>query len=129
MNKERLLKLAEKLDSVPPDSFGMYHWYSNGCSTSCGFKACAAGWAATIPEFAEAGFVIEYSTKGLSCGPRFNQYEGFAAVQSFFGIDSSAADYLFGSYDPNENSDEPWYVANKIREFVKNNLTYPKVEV
>lgn len=123
MNLERLLMLAKKLDSVPPDSFNMHCWYYNDfiAKTSCGFEACAAGWAATIPEFAEAGFVIEFGTAN-NCYPAFEQYSGFEALESFFGINVRAANYLFSSNDNHKDSNKPWYVAKKIREFVSDNI-------
>lgn len=59
MNKRRLLKLAALLDVVPADKFYMGSWAITsapiGKEPTCATKACALGWATTIPEFKKLG--------------------------------------------------------------------------
>jgi hypothetical protein len=54
MNKERLLKLADFLDALPPERFNYGSWVGDDWKgmqdLSCGTTACALGWATTIPE-------------------------------------------------------------------------------
>lgn len=55
----------------------------------CGTSACAAGWAATIPEFKRAGFIYEHGS-GFSIAPA-----------KFFDIDWKTDDALFYNFDVN----------------------------
>lgn len=60
MNKERLLILADFLDTVPEDRFDMRRWADAGFSDGkCGTRACALGWACTILEFQQLGLYLE----------------------------------------------------------------------
>jgi hypothetical protein len=45
MHTERLLKLADFLETVPPDKFDMNGW---GREDDCGFAGCAIGWAGKL---------------------------------------------------------------------------------
>jgi hypothetical protein len=62
MNAQRLLKLADFLDTVDPSNFNYNYWHTGlreprtaPQEPECGTTACALGWAAHVPEFQEAG--------------------------------------------------------------------------
>lgn len=88
MNKERLLKLADFLDTVPEEKLKMGDWESE-----CGTAYCAFGWACQIPEFQEAG--LELSGSNYRPYPKFGRYEGYEASAYFFDILIRDALYLF----------------------------------
>jgi hypothetical protein len=54
VNAAALLKLADLLESLPPERFDYCMWagsdWSPESGLSCGTTACALGWATTIPE-------------------------------------------------------------------------------
>jgi hypothetical protein len=72
MNADRLLKLANFLDNLPPERFRFNAWVGDGweCKPdlSCGTTACALGWATTIPEFAAAGLCLRRVADGSHRG-------------------------------------------------------------
>lgn len=109
MNKERLLKLAEFLETNPQieGHFDLAVWrkainldpaknlVTDEQLHSCGTSACAVGWACSMPEF---------QAKGLGFGTRHGEYgsydneptftpegseqlSGWEAVETFFGLD------------------------------------------
>jgi hypothetical protein len=110
MNTERLLKLADFLDTVPAEQFDLSSWK---CSTT----ACAVGWACTIPEFQDEGLrSANMAHAGL---PLFDNKSGWDAVNAFFAVTDEQADHLF--YDlnyPNRHRTTPAEVANRIRKLV-----------
>lgn len=81
MNKERLLKLADLLDTVPPEgwTFSTWaradNWSEPPIIGHRGTVACAAGWATTIPEFAAAGL-----THRTPSGPQRHFTENSSSV-------------------------------------------------
>jgi hypothetical protein len=68
---ERLLRLAEFLDDLPPALFyfGSYVGtnYSGVLNKSCGTTACGLGWATAMPEFQALGLTL--SGLGWSARP------------------------------------------------------------
>ena len=109
MNAERLLRLADHLETVPPETFDLSTW-------KCSSFACAVGHAADIPKFAAAGF----SVYNLPC---YNGKTGRAAVFKFFGIGAETFKRLFlaESYGGASNHfPKPLslVVADRIREMV-----------
>jgi hypothetical protein len=127
MNKKRLLKLADYLETVPRKRFNMDHWASaKFCGKpkepehECGTSACALGWACTIPSFKRAGL------KFIECGsnfwthidlvPDFEGSTGYGAAASLFGIRYSQAEWLFSPESPART---PKQVAKRIRKFVE----------
>jgi hypothetical protein len=143
MNKERLLKLADFLEKVHPSNFNWDNWYSRrldskGAPTKprCGTMACALGWAALMPEFKAEGLKIKESGEDAawlaSLPERVRgqvELDGqvvygrmknpFRIASKFFGITDSRAQAIFGGARWGEPSDDPKYVACKIRKFVK----------
>jgi hypothetical protein len=120
----RLLVLADFLEQLPPDRFNLAVWVSSIWQgredLGCGAKACAMGWAATIPEFRALGLrlvrpVSPSTGKPLAAIPELaidegaDPLRGFEAAAALFGLSRTAADYLFDpdAYrDPDEDEDD-----------------------
>lgn len=92
---------------------------------SCGFAACAVGWACTIPEFAEAGLKLaarpKYSKEyDVTMVPKYNDLKGFGAVGKFFGIGLDTVEYLFDANSFGSSATpRPSTVARRIRKVVE----------
>lgn len=135
VGKNRLLKLADKLDEVAADKklrkqFNMDSWKEED-NDSCGFTACAVGTGVCcIPSFRKAGLKltkspwqhIEGKTLFLVSYKGFPDFEG---VKEFFKLDNfDEADYLFSSeYYPLNMRKSPKFVANRIRSYIKKKET------
>lgn len=138
MRTDLLLTLAKFLRNLPPSRFDIQRWRCRGAGenskfvedadleTDCGTRACAIGWACTIPEFKELGLDFKPWTDGLDDGesamfgePHFNHSFGFEASALFFGISFGDAIELFSdeSY-PSGVDATPSEVADKIEIFV-----------
>jgi hypothetical protein len=123
MHKERLLRLADKLEGkgayekdgpVPEHKFDIDNWVTGPGYTplDCGTAGCAIGWALTEPWFNEEGLNLD----GDSTAPVYGGLDGWNAVQAFFGLHSGDAQGLFNqAWNVTE---KPTEVANLIREFV-----------
>lgn len=139
MNKKRLLKLADFLETVPRRAFNIDSWQSGTPDKpegdrpgECGFAGCAVGWAvhqkmfrglhfgdtnkrvpesSVFPGDAQNSYDIYFSEKGAA------QKEGYDAAAHVFGLDGYDTRFLFS---PNEYSDNPTpkQVAKRIRKFV-----------
>lgn len=120
----RLLKLAKFLrEEVPRDRFDYWTFAGpdwDGSSMTCGTKACALGWATTIPAFHRAGLRMElhpeYNSVRFTVEGKY--MDPFEAGAVFFGLEGSESDYLFtpsGTPD-----DRPDLAAAKIEKFVSN---------
>lgn len=125
MNKERLLKLADFLDTLDPNRFyyGSFvgdDWQGRP-DLSCGTTACAVGWASTldigVPKMVKAraedghGFYEKYGFgDDLACG--------FEAAKAAFDISSGESYYLFAPNErlgPHSSASD---ISNHIRAFV-----------
>ena len=139
MNKERLLVLADFLEtSVPKERFDLDEWVGDVEGDPeldpktleykpCGTSACASGWAATIPNFQKAGFVLVVDNGDLS--PSYRGKLGWEAVASFFGLTDCEPDcypnngtdlhsiFVTQAY---KSSPTPKQVAKRIRQVVAN---------
>lgn len=93
---QNLLKLGEKLRTVPPEKFDMSNW-------KCGTAACAIGWCPTLVP--EAGITIE-KRFFASAYPVFAGIYHWEAVEEAFGLDAEEAKELF-SEDAYHNDWEP----------------------
>jgi len=128
MNKERLLRLAKKLQAIKPSRkrrFDLSQWYVENCETA----ACAIGEAGMIKAFNAEGFklVVAKEAEGVKfLTPDFEGFRGWGAVMRFFDLEASDAGNLFdtigyidtsGYFDPPSSKD----VAKRIREFVSKN--------
>lgn len=111
MNKERLLRLAEHLDTVPNKKYSHFEWF-------CGTKACALGHATNVLEFNldglfRSGNYVAYRT------PSGVEY-GIWAAQSFFDLSSDICDRIFSTtgYSLVDGPVTPRAVAVLIRKVV-----------
>jgi len=142
MNKEALLRLADKLEGVGPyknkgpvpiHRFNMNWWCEDelveskakynekakavvaGLNLSCGSSACAAGWAGSDPWFRDRGF---YTTLN---GVTYKGHSDFDACEVFFDISRYETSVLFAG----EEDEDPEDKAKEIRDFVnKKNREY-----
>lgn len=124
MNKKRLLKLADFLETVPRRAFNMDYWVAREATKpegkapgSCGFAGCAMGWAQHAKLF--RGLELGESWVGEQT-PTFNGATGFEAAAQLFSIDHGNSRFLFGSdsYGAIVNP-TPKQVAKRIRKFVE----------
>lgn len=116
MNKERLIKLAEHLETkVPANRFDMGRWgmLALGATSlvECDSAACALGWATTVPEFRKEGLKLASGMVFLG------NLTGYEAASALFGITESQASALF--HGLNREHEEPKDVAERIRTFVE----------
>lgn len=130
---KRLLKLADKLKTVPDANFNMGQWFGDDTTSlgatlpdpiMCGTAACALGWATTIPEFHRAGLGL-FRSYGSFVPCLFSMKgdgypvvaRGLEAGQVFFGLTYEQANDLFGiEKDVGKTAKE---MAAKIRRLVK----------
>lgn len=129
MNAERLLRLAEHLETVvPPERFDMGIFACVG-RLDCGSEGCALGHACDIPEFRKAGLSIDWGegdSRGIRYGDvSFGGDENLSAAMKFFDISEGAALHLFMPEDDTDleeyvapESPTPLDVAARIRHFV-----------
>lgn len=135
MNKKNLLKLATFLDNLPRKKFEFERWFGDlakepKADLSCGTKACALGWAATIPAFKKLGAGIELEE--CWSGPWAARFTLDGRVCYFhdlairlFDIDENDAGLLFiqGPRLPrNRENPTPKDIAKHIRKFVAGNV-------
>lgn len=119
----RLLKLADYLETVPQKSFSMRDWINE---TECGIVACAVGHACNIPSFKRAGLMMKGTYPILTSvidKDTNKPLDGWDAVRTFFGLDdddkkfTNDADYLFESDKYANQNPTPKTVAKRIRAF------------
>lgn len=134
MNKKRLLKLADFLETVPRRAFDIGGWQTKAPTKpegkkqgECGFAGCAVGWATHAKLF--RGLRLEQYFDGGVAFPVYEDREGFDACAQLFDIHGyfppehqlayqDFAEYLF-SPDAYETPPTPKQVAARIRAFVK----------
>lgn len=138
MNSERLLKLAEFLETDPrvKDHFDMALIVSDGFdpkALGCGAAACAIGWTPVV--FPEAWrYEDDCAVLRLPKGTAFD----FDAAELFYGIDRKQSVYLFSlswyaeaEWDTDtrtfqSSSIPPTTVAKRIRDFVASGGKIPE---
>ena len=121
--RQRLLGTAEFLeDYVKDDWFDLGYWATDGFTEKkCGTTACAFGWAAVKYPRSLALFQTEGAITGvrLRNKPYFNN---FLAAEMFYSISAKEARYLFSpDHYPVRKRDDRKYVANRIKNFVRDN--------
>lgn len=122
MNKERLLRLASRLEKVASEHFNINKWYNkNGGVPAqvekvteygekkilsegfCGSVACVLGHAALIKDFNEQGLFVVVDDYTESGRVGFFSEEGasfgFTAGEKFFEIPIEDAAVLFGAVE------------------------------
>lgn len=129
MNKARLLKLAAHLDRVPPEKFDM-NFFGEASRAArhrnevrCATKACALGWATSIPEFAKAGLELRAYPESTGADVYYKGESNFDAAEIFFGLDSIDASRLFS-----RGSNDPILKAAEIRGFVRDGRLQDETE-
>lgn len=113
MYVDRLLLLAERLDTFEPERFDIRTYYSkNPYGTIC----CALGLATTMPEFQELGL----KRNPVDEMPVYMGRFGTGAAQALFGLEPGECGRLFMpyAYAPPPNETTPQVVAARIRQFV-----------
>lgn len=123
MKKDRLLRLADKLEETGPYEgekltkdmrFNLDSW------CQCGTVACAVGHAAYDEWFRRRGLKLE--TYDLDYGlkvPVYQEWRDDEAVEEFFDIGAHAVEQLFYAQAyPAQSGTRPKTVAKRIREFV-----------
>lgn len=122
MNKRRLLKLAEFLETkVPREHFNMAVIAKGKCDLStCGSAGCAIGWLpACFPKsdlkLVDIDGMIWLRSEGI-------EGTDFSVAAEFLSIDKDSASFLFSNIGPfgdTRNDESPAEVAARIRNFVK----------
>ncbi len=110
MREDRLVRLAHLLDTIDPQKFCLRDW-------SCGTTACAVGHAMCDPWFKGEGLHAEIGLYGKP-SPRYEDYEGWDAVEQFFELGSGEAEHLFYEEEYEERA-TPKDVAERIWAFIK----------
>jgi len=110
MNKKRLLKLADYLDTVPRKNFNIDIW-------RCGSVGCAMGHACDIPAFKRVG--LKLMTRYDMLCPALGRLIAFDAAAKLFSITHYQATCLFSPIGYGRQRG-PGVVAKRIRRFVAN---------
>lgn len=127
--RERILTLAAKLDTVADVHFDMGRWFrcveindemwtevlaAFNPQNECGYEACAAGHAASIPEFQALGYFVTAS------GVYYGGKEDVEALALFFEIPVGAAVELFHQHGYSDQSwNTPKGKAAQLRDFAR----------
>jgi hypothetical protein len=115
MNKERLLKLCDLLDTIDDDKFDYSSFVDGPHLGACGTTACALGWATAIPEFGELGLCLMWNPYSKSMQPGISRrpnVEPREAAELIFGVAGDQFTELFiprlaeFDYDGDEILDE-----------------------
>ncbi len=129
---KRILKLAAFLRGMKKRQFNIGTW--GRCDNEkCGTVACAAGWAAEMDEFINAGFrmghmgpefmPVQQRDVNYNKGNPWINIHGYTACQAFFGMSGDEV-YVFHPNNYANDAREPsaTHVAKKLEEIVKNNF-------
>lgn len=116
MNTEKLLRLADLVETIAPEKFDLKNWKGDG---DCGTVGCAVGWATEDAWFQAQGLSGKYLP---TCDGRV----GWKAVSEFFDTEpsdtyfpSSEASFLFSEDSYVTRPAHPKEVAIRIRLFVE----------
>lgn len=111
MNKERLITLADYLETVPSARFNMNTW---GTDPECGTAGCAMGHACQIPEFSATGLRLIEKGDGDYI-PEFGRHAEYMAAAAFFDLEYMQAISLFSPDCYRAARPRPTTVARRIR--------------
>lgn len=135
MNRDRLYRLADKLDGsgpyleagpIPADKWEWDQWFrwsvagDNVDPSLPSFAADPIGWACTDPWFQRRGLVA--TKMGPKVVPTYAQHYGFTAVQLFFGLSPDDADHLFWPGEYEGITVTPEIVARRILMFAARSI-------
>jgi hypothetical protein len=112
MNEDRLLRLADYLDTVPPDRFDMDYWGSEQSPASCSFSGCAGGWATNI--FPELRLVRDGGRYNI----KYGDLDGLDALEAFFELNDGAEIFDPEEYEDYGYSPTTKEVAARIRDII-----------
>lgn len=130
MNTQRLQQLADFLKTVPTEKFNLAQWRQiragritatdDQLKSNCNTQACAIGWACLMPEFQKEGLKFAPADYAYSSGyPVYNNFINWRAVQAFFDLSFSQAQFLFSS-DFYPVSANPKHVIDRINFIIQN---------
>lgn len=122
MQTDRLLRLADFLETVPEKSFDMRVFGED--EAPCGFSGCALGWAAHAKLFPE----LAWENGDFLVNGEDDQGDVVKTATIVFGDGSRAEgdeiyDGCFAEHD--HRGDTPKQTAERIRQFVKANSSSP----
>jgi hypothetical protein len=119
VQRKRLLRLADFLETVPRRQFNMRVWGNGIDPKECGFAGCAGGWATSI--FPALKLIPSWD--GYS-ELTYGDFTSFEALQSYFGLTYADTEYIFDSYEyPKSNRNPlPKTVADRIRKLVNSQV-------
>lgn len=133
-SNRRLLKLADFLDTLPPERFNYAYWVGHDWDgrpdLSCGTTACALGWATTMPTFRRLGLRLSGWGVPILVGMDETRDQAFDVASQVFGITPLESLFLFdfsvdgeddefhGRRSPGEDATAK-EVAEHIRRFVR----------
>lgn len=140
---ERMLALADYLETVPEANFEMDRWFFSWDKPmfwhgpECGTVACAMGHACDMPLFQGLGLNMRIETWEDGSRHGFIRIEGepsvldgFEAAVRLFGITDPQAQDLFSVFyetdytgEEQRGDNSPAGVAGRLREFVKEHAT------
>lgn len=128
MQKLKLLKLADHLESLPRKKFNIEYWCKE--DSHCGTVACAFGWCPVI--FPRSGLKMIKEHGEIQYTNKNGQFYGARAASEFFDIyyDDACSIFLGSKYPKFYKYDKNGYifggkvitpkmVAKRIRHFVK----------
>lgn len=125
MRADRLLKLADLLETVPRKAFDLGLWETKRATKpegkkqgECGFAGCAIGWATHAKLF--RGLSFRRYTWCETPHLAYRDSTNWEAVQKLFSIGATQAYHLFEE-DSYEGAATPKQVAFRIRKFIKDN--------
>lgn len=120
---DRLERLAELMDRVPPDRFDIHIWGSQFVGPEDPYyQGCAGGWATLI--FKSEGLTVSPGNHGM---PSYRGLMGIEATREFFGLDEESNLYLFtaagdANRDPRREARNIRAIIQKHRKTVVANL-------
>lgn len=126
----RLNKLADFLETVPKERFRYDVWvgkdWKGKPDLSCGTRACAAGWATTMPEFRRLGLRLEYTPGAewqyvINIKSKEVYNKAVYALEPIFGPLSES---VFVPVEDFEEKLTPKQVAKKIRRLIQADKDY-----
>ena len=120
MNTERLLRLADLVETIPPEKFDLADYWQHPCGTIY----CGLGWAGHDEWFQNEGLRFEIAGWWNTPIPVFNGLVNFDAVTAFFELASdfgrnTQAEFLFSKDSYVTRPAHPSEVAIRIRLFIE----------
>ena len=113
---ELTLLLAEKLRS---EEVRENYYQGNYVSHICGFSACAAGWAVTMPEFKKAGLHFSRYSYSKALTVVYRNFTGTSAMTNLLKMSFENARTIFGAFHITGDNDNPIPVAEALETHAK----------